>query len=1212
MDENYLIGVDVEVFGKDRFRELLPLMKEVAQQTTITDAVFQRWLNTIQKSTAAGFTFADAMNRASKVTGSTKAEIESFTSSLRAQITEYDRVTRAAEESARRQEAAAERAAQRVAAIAERARIKAIQDEGAFGNRASQVFGRIGGRAIGGITGAPGGGFIGSQTVQALGVSSSAAIGIGGAGVGILAGYELAKIVTDTAKYAQEQANLSRQLGISVQETQILTGVTKLAGVEFASVQGALQKLNRVSGENTVEARKVKTAFEELGLSAGVSLLKPDEQLRIILESLRNVQGDTEKERLAVNLLGNEGRSLLPLVGHFDSLRQAVTASGAVIDRDGINKMEEYRVNIEKLSLSWESLKHGLASGAVGIINFVVNNAPTGRNVNTGFGGLYGLQPWALDPAMTGGLTAIGRSGSDRAAAAGGDLRLNTLHLAQASGQSPSEQANINLQYSRGVAQEAGDAYLKSGTSADLGKVNTAQSNVRANEIALKNARTLESQLQEFQKEQDKELNPSTAASDLRTLRNRFNLLRGRPDFEAHYDRVKQLASGALAYREMERFHNDEEMKSYTPQQAAGLTRTLRNKYPALAGNEEFEGFYSRANAAGLAYIQDRGGVLSREMATKDLAKNEKAETSDETKRSRAFARGMKELGRGDVQYIAKTVNEALQYDEATRGVDYAFTVGVTAAKRHKMTEEAFQRLELGDTLGNVVAAAAPRINAANASHDALMGTYNTLNKEDPRFAMSTEGMKMYTDAVEKLNDAAIVELRAREDSIHAINRFNESIDASGFKMRDEIAGGLTSILIGAQSGGASGARNAARGFAQGQESTILKNLFNVGLQEFTGIGKPGSGPDPNSTIGRITQGTIFGGVGRKIEVDENTAAIKDLTATLRGGGSGVRGSVTGGGGGSFIPTRWGGGGLSGSGDNSDLPYAGVGYDPIYAPSTGTGGSAASIAKSVAGLSSVLTPLAKEVTGGGGGVSAVAHSAIGQLGNILGGAKYAGQIPGILNGSVGLNAGQTVGAFAGAAAAGFGVYEGIHTAFKGGAKNITSGAGAALMSGAVFTGPAAPFVAAAGAALELVSALLPDPKQVRQTDIQNRIFANKYNAPEAINLSRGSNGGYADMDAFGNVRSSQFSAYPIVSDAYLDIPRKTVVPGRTVSGYGGFVNATGAQTPQIIIPITVHTMDAKSFNDNAPQIIDSIHHGLTQSGAPELMNTLSQHLGLRG
>ena len=128
-------------------------------------------------------------------------------------------------------------------------------------------------------------------------------------------------------------------------------------------------------------------------------------------------------------------------------------------------------------------------------------------------------------------------------------------------------------------------------------------------------------------------------------------------------------------------------------------------------------------------------------------------------------------------------------------------------------------------------------------------------------------------------------------------------------------------------------------------------------------------------------------------------------------------------------------------------------------------------------------------------------------------------------------------------------------------------------------------------------------------------FKNQYLAPESQNLSVGRNGGFSDVDMMGNVRDSFFSPYPRVSGSYLDFPRRTVVPGRTNSPFGGFNNNPGQQTPndapRVIIIQAMDGQDVQRvLSANSTAVLNAFHQGISDNYHP-VVNELARQTGAR-
>ena len=290
----------------------------------------------------------------------------------------------------------------------------------------------------------------------------------------------------------------------------------------------------------------------------------------------------------------------------------------------------------------------------------------------------------------------------------------------------------------------------------------------------------------------------------------------------------------------------------------------------------------------------------------------------------------------------------------------------------------------------------------------------------------------------------------------------------------------------------------------------------------------------------------VLGSAAKDASVDQNSQITLDNSTATRDNTTALQ-DLT-----SVLRGTGGGFGIGGSGGGGGgLKIGGLGgLGPLYGmPSSGSGG-------------------------GGSGTASSMSSGIGKLMNL--------------------------------AAGGFLGYEGVTTLTKGGIQNKLAGAGeVAAAAGMILPlisstlAVAGPIGMAAGAALGFVSSLFGDPKQRREHQISQELKYNQFFAPEQINATMTTHGTYADFDRFGGTRGSSLSPFPNVQEPYADWKHNTMVPGRTLSQFGG---PGGPPTPQV--NVTVHAIDSKSFTDHSADIAGAVHHALSSGRAPDLQQTL--------
>jgi hypothetical protein len=450
-----------------------------------------------------------------------------------------------------------------------------------------------------------------------------------------------------------------------------------------------------------------------------------------------------------------------------------------------------------------------------------------------------------------------------------------------------------------------------------------------------------------------------------------------------------------------------------------------------------------------------------------------------------------------------------------------------------------------------------------------LQDTIQTIQQEQ---AEREKELAAEQDSAEKLGKIADLRQKYLNAIGDAENEYTLRLKEIAEERKRSFGDTFSGFVLAAQHGGA---RGFLRGQGEGIESKILGNLAsNFIFPKIQSI-IPHAG-NSNSTIGKLLAGTPFAAHEDplKTSTDLNTKSTDFNTAALLAFQKQLGGSGT-------LP-----------GFNGGVTFSGIpGLSTYGSDINGITGSSSNAISNIVGPAR-LSKISSIVSGLGSG----AAMGVGHLG-----ALTSGQVAKDGFG-YNLSTTQRIGAGVGDAAAAFGAYAGVKEALKGGAKNITGGIADTAMAVAPFTGPAAPFVMAGAAALKLVSTLLGDPKQQRMNQISKTMFTSQYLAPQAINLQTGVNGGYSDVDEFGNVRTSNLSPYPIVSNSYLDVPRRTDVPGHTISPFGGYSNQTGAQ-----VSVTVHAMDSKSFTDHADDIAGAVQHAMKSNYQP-LIKTIRDQL----
>lgn len=143
--------------------------------------------------------------------------------------------------------------------------------------------------------------------------------------------------------YAQNVANavdatndLSKRVGIGVEQLQGLQMAAKLAGVGDATM--AFQKLAVAIGK-AGESDKAQETFARLGVNfAELQAMEPEEQFKTISAAIAKLPTEAERAAAAVAMFGKAGVTLLPLMGeNLDEVNAKMRRLGGVVSEDQTN-----------------------------------------------------------------------------------------------------------------------------------------------------------------------------------------------------------------------------------------------------------------------------------------------------------------------------------------------------------------------------------------------------------------------------------------------------------------------------------------------------------------------------------------------------------------------------------------------------------------------------------------------------------------------------------------------------------------------------------------------------------------------------------------------------------------------------------------------------------------------------------------------------------
>ena len=175
-----------------------------------------------------------------------------------------------------------------------------------------------------------------------------AAAGAAIAGLAILA--KGVEFVGEKTAELDAIAKSAQKSGLGFEEFQQLSHFAGLAGTEVGVVDKAINKLNLDMSLGLPDTSK--KALAELGLEASQLDGKgPTEQLSIIAGAMAGIEGEADKARVAFQLLGEDGKQLIPLFnGGAEAIDAMAASTGKIFTREELAKAEAYQDQLAEIN----------------------------------------------------------------------------------------------------------------------------------------------------------------------------------------------------------------------------------------------------------------------------------------------------------------------------------------------------------------------------------------------------------------------------------------------------------------------------------------------------------------------------------------------------------------------------------------------------------------------------------------------------------------------------------------------------------------------------------------------------------------------------------------------------------------------------------------------------------------------------------------------
>ena len=221
-------------------------------------------------------------------------------------------------------------------------------------------------------------------------VTKIAKIGAAFGAAGIAAGVALTKA---SMASVDALAKTSDRLGIATEKLAGLQHAASLAGVENKTLEKSLQNLAVGVSDAADGSGVAKDALIELGLSAGVLEKLPlDQQLNVVADAMQGVTNQADKVRIATELFGARGVSVLNMIGEGSENLTKMAAEadhlGIAINRVDAAKIELANDAVAQAKAVFTGLGNQLATSFSPLIMAVADNFRQAALDNEDFGSI--------------------------------------------------------------------------------------------------------------------------------------------------------------------------------------------------------------------------------------------------------------------------------------------------------------------------------------------------------------------------------------------------------------------------------------------------------------------------------------------------------------------------------------------------------------------------------------------------------------------------------------------------------------------------------------------------------------------------------------------------------------------------------------------------------------------------------------------------------
>lgn len=163
-------------------------------------------------------------------------------------------------------------------------------------------------------------------------------------------------LAANSAAMADDINTLSKVTGITTEQLQIYSMYSQQVDVSTETIAKSMQKLTKNMGDAAGGSATAAAKFEALGISVtdvNGNLRSNDEVFAEAIDKLGQIQNETERDAIAMDLFGKSAQELNPLIlGGADAFREmgeAAKQNGLILSQEALDSLNAFNDSIDNL-----------------------------------------------------------------------------------------------------------------------------------------------------------------------------------------------------------------------------------------------------------------------------------------------------------------------------------------------------------------------------------------------------------------------------------------------------------------------------------------------------------------------------------------------------------------------------------------------------------------------------------------------------------------------------------------------------------------------------------------------------------------------------------------------------------------------------------------------------------------------------------------------